>query len=213
MRSNRESGFTLIEVMIVIGILSLLMTALWPSISRALGASEEGETRTRMMELRAAIEEFHREYGFYPSDDFANFGDEIEIKAKPDGINTGIESLVMFLSWKPNARMDLSDNEAWLANTDGDKNSVEIPGLQRNDKVEVVDAWGNPFAYFTSHNYGKSQTVRLGGEAGDDVIVRAYKNPNSKGYLAPRTYQLISAGEDFAFNTEDDLTYPEVPRE
>ncbi|MCA8941574.1 MAG: type II secretion system protein [Planctomycetes bacterium] len=215
MRSQRpQSGFTLIEVMVVIAILSLLITALWPSISRALGASEETETQARMMELRAAIEEFQREYGFYPSDDFQNFGDEIEIKAKPDGVNSGVESLVMFLCWKPNARMDLTDNEDWLDNTDGDENSVEIPGLQRTAKMEVVDAWGTPFAYFTSQNYTKQQQIRLGGDgAGDDVIAKAYKNPNGKGFVGPRKFQLISAGPDREFNTEDDLVYPAVPRD
>ena len=63
---------------------------------------------------------------------------------------------------KGRQKSDFGERESWLGNTDGDKNSVEVPLLKRLDKVEVLDAWGTPFAYFHNRNYGATQTMTLG---------------------------------------------------
>ena len=210
-KQHRRSagGFTLIELMIVIGILSLLMVALQPAISSAFGRSEAAETRARMLLLDTAIKSFDEEYGYFPPDDFQERGSELGVTVPRDPVNTGIESLVVFLSWSANGGTDLTENEKWLGNTDADESEVLIPLLERTAKVEVLDAWGSPIVYFHNRGYAQSQTVRLA--SGDDVKVKAINNPNSQGYLSPRKFQLISAGEDGAFGTEDDLTHPELP--
>lgn len=210
-----RNGFTLLELLVVIGIISLLAVALLPNITQAMWSSEETDTQARMSQMVLAIESFERKYGIYPPDDFkVVLPDELPIKAKVDGINAGIESLVIYLSWKDFGGVTLDEHEDWLANTDGDDNEVLIPLLDRSSKVEVVDAWGTPFAYIHNRNYAKVQTI-LGfsddGLGGESMRVRACKNPNSSGYLNPRKFQLISAGKDKVFDTGDDLIYPPPP--
>ncbi|MHC5064827.1 MAG: type II secretion system protein [Planctomycetota bacterium] len=209
------AGFTLLELLVVIAIISLLAVALLPNITQAMWSSEETETKARMNELALAVESFERKFGLYPPDDFKSIlPDRLPVQAKPDGINAGIESMVIFLSWKNFGGVTLESHEDWFANTDGDDNEVVIPLLDRSSKVEVVDAWGTPFAYFHNRNYSKVQTmVGIGDDAlgGDSMRVRAFKNPNSSGYLNPRKFQLISAGKDRIFGTEDDLVYPPPP--
>jgi prepilin-type N-terminal cleavage/methylation domain-containing protein len=215
MRSNRSAGFTLIELLIVIGIIALLAVAFAPAITQALTRGEEAETIGRQQFLVTAIDAFVREYGFAPPDDLSG-NEQLGIKTTADKINAGIESVVIYLSWTPRGAGRLDEKEAWLANTDGDQNVVPIPLLQRTAKMEVLDGWGTPFAYFHNANYQKSQTIRtkdIGEIPGVEMEASARKNPRSAGYLAPRGYQLISAGPDLTFGTDDDIVHPEPPRD
>ena len=97
-----QSGFTLIEILVVIGILSLLAVALIPNL---VSGSEEGrrlETQTRMTTLKTAIDGYERRHGHYPPDDFTDL--QGKVKNRADGINAGIESLVIFLHQEAGGR-------------------------------------------------------------------------------------------------------------
>lgn len=210
-------GFTLIELLIVIGVISLLVAAFSPAILGALGRGEEAETSARQTGLVAMIEGFQRVHGFYPPDDFTQLDQQIKgIQLKADPYNAGIESLVIYLSWEDKGGGRLDEHEDWLGNTDADSNGVTIPLLSRQQKMEVVDAWGTPFAYFsakTGSGYAGAQKIRLAGDPPEVVTAKPYKNPRSDAWLSPRGFQLISAGPDRVFNTEDDLVHPPLPIE
>ena len=206
--TSPQSGFTLIEILVVIGIISLLAVALIPNL---VGASEEGrrmETQARLTTLKTAIDTYERRHGHYPPDNFADL--EGKVKNSADGINTGIESLVIFLHQEAGGTT-LVDYEDWLTNFDGDDNVSVIPLLERKAKVEVVDAWGVPFAYFCAGSGGYDRVQRIMDGVGEQEA-RAWRNPKSSGYLGSRRYQIISAGPDSQFNTDDDMTSPALPR-
>ena len=100
----RHGGFTLIEVLVVIGILTLLVVAFAPSIFGALTRGEEVETRARLMSLQTMCEAYARVYGEYPPDDFSIVARDSQAEwnlGNDNGKNSGIESLVMHLSWEP----------------------------------------------------------------------------------------------------------------
>lgn len=202
-------GFTLVELLVVIGLLGMLAAVLLPAITGARKQGEAVETQARMQHLTQAVEAFHRlkGRGYYPPDDFTAVADgEVKAKGSADETNAGIESALIFLHQRAEGYPVLDDKEDWLGNTDGDANATEIPLLKRRAKMELLDAWRTPLAYFTSSGYGRKQKIKL--ESGDVLDVQAWKNPNSNGYLAPRGFQIISAGPDCKFNTEDDLTIP-----
>jgi prepilin-type N-terminal cleavage/methylation domain-containing protein len=209
-RPMGQRGFTLIELLVVIGLLSVLAVVLLPAITSGREEGNRVETRARMQHLAQAAEGFQRlkNRGYYPPDNFQNPADpEVKAKGTEGETNAGIESALIYLHQRAEGLSVFDDKEDWLANTDGDSNAVDIPLLQRKAKMEVVDAWGTPLVYFTKASYGKVQKVKL--PSGDTVDAAAWKNPNSDGYLAPRAFQVISAGPDQKFNTDDDLTYPE----
>ncbi|MEM7198975.1 MAG: type II secretion system protein [Planctomycetota bacterium] len=202
----RSAGFTLIELLIVIGIVGLLAAALLPNV---LGAQTEGEiteTRARMMFLAQAAKAYERksDAGGYPPDQFGN----LKTTIKADQVNTGIECLVIALCSAPLGRDTLADHLDWLGNTDGDKAGTSIPKLGHQEKMEVLDAWGTPIAYFCSANGGYERKQRVQLETGDVESAHAIKDPKSGKYLAPGKFQLVSAGPDTLFNTDDDVTHP-----
>lgn len=205
----RQRGFTLIEILVVMGILSLLAVALIPNL---VGAGEERrrtETLLRRQAIQNAIDSFEMRHGFYPPD---NFVDPLGVvKATADTVNPGIESLMIFVHQQIGGST-LVDHEDWLTNTDEDDNGTVIPLLERKSKVEVVDAWGVPFAYFCAGAGGYETAQRIRDQLGVESLARAWRNPNSSGYLGARRYQLVSAGPDMVFNTDDDITWPARPR-
>jgi len=209
-RRREAAGFTLIELLVVLGILGLLVVALLPNVLSATKKGDQTETQARMLFLRTAIEAFERKNGYYPPDNFVD--PDGKVKPKADSVNSGIESLVMFLSQKATGGETLADHDDWLENTDGDKNNSEIPLLGRVDKVEVIDSFGTPFAYFTSQfgGYDKAQKVKRTDD--EEVTAHAAKNPATGKFHSPGKYQLISAGEDGQFGTPDDLIYPPLAR-
>jgi hypothetical protein len=128
---------------------------------------------------------------------------------RPDnGINTGIESLVVFLC-NQHGGVNLGDHPGWLSNTDKDDNGAVVPQLDTTERKEFVDAWNTPFVYFSSTSSGSfehPQKIRLPEDLGD-VTATAWKGP--AGYLGHGRFQLLSAGKDRIFNTEDDISFPE----
>jgi prepilin-type N-terminal cleavage/methylation domain-containing protein len=193
-----QRGFTLIELLVVISILTLLVVSFIPGIVDSRQDANAKETHGRMLLLNTRIEAFERspQHGWYPPDDLTHPDPESRFAvAKDNGINTGIESLVVFLDQDRGGF--LSEQAGWLVDTDKD------------DHKEVVDAWGTPFAYFSSTTAGsfeQPQKIRLPGDGGD-VPALAWKGPD--GPLGQHKYQLISAGKDKTFNTDDDIVWPE----
>lgn len=218
----RQAGFTLLELLVVIAIIGLLVVAFGPALAGALGRGDEATTRARQIELVAMIEAYQRYFGEFPPDDMSIVAKDKQANwqlGSDNGKNTGIESLVLHLSWDTKAGGRLDEHPDWLENTDADKVAVEIPMLQRRDKVEVVDAWGTPFAYFSA-KVGKAYQgtqVTVGrvveGAQPLETTARPWKNPDTGAWLNPRKFQLVSAGPDLVFNTEDDIVYPEIPKE
>lgn len=208
---HNSRGFTLIELLIVIGIIGLLAVALLPQIVGVMGAGREAATVARIQMLQQMIARYEQKHGRYPPSDSDMAEKGVNIKG--DGTNSGIECLVIHLSQKSlGVNFSFDDRADWLQNTDSDDNGAEIPELRTTKKLEVVDGWGTPLAYFHNSSYGKSQRIMLAddeGEGGELVTVNAMKGP--RGSLNPRKYQIISAGEDFEFGTADDVTYPVRP--
>ena len=209
--SKNSRGFTLIELLIVVGIIGLLAVALLPQIVGVMGAGNEAATVARIQMLQQMIAKYEQKHGRFPPSDFAMAVQGVNVKG--DSTNSGIECLVIHISQRSlGVNFSFDDKADWLQNTDSDDNGADIPELRTTKKLEVVDGWGTPLAYFHNASYGQTQRVMLGdpeGEGGEMVTVSAMKGP--RGFLNRRKYQIISAGEDFEFGTADDVTYPAKP--
>lgn len=208
---ERHHGFTLIEILIVIGIIALLAVALLPNIVGASKKAEIAETSSRVNMVVSIAEAFERvgKHGYYPPDDFV--APDFTEKPKINGINTGIESFLFYTHVKKQGiNGTVEDKTDWLTNTDGDDGGVPIVLLGTTKLQEISDKWGTPLAYFNHTNYEKAQRIKRAD--GEEVTARAMKNKATGAWLNPQKFQVISAGPDFEFGTEDDVTYPEQPK-
>ena len=68
MQANRKSGFTLVEIMVVVVIIGLLAAISVPAFARAREASQNTRLANDLRIYAGAIETFTTETGVYPED-------------------------------------------------------------------------------------------------------------------------------------------------
>lgn len=195
-------GFTLLELLAVMAILAILASVSIVGFQKFQARGEERKVEALITQLASLAEgEYETAKGDYPPDDYSGLA-----ARGPNDKNVGIESFVASVA-QPAAPWPLPD-ERHLANVDGDKFPKKVTSYGTLDAFELVDGWGNPLAYFHAKSYGKPQKVtakrRETGEL-EDQEVRAVMNPKTQLFHHPESFQLISAGRDGVFGTEDDL--------
>lgn len=199
-----RAGFTLVELMAVMVILGILAFFLVPVLLTTEESAKIQTTRAELANLGSVCDECERDRGWYPPSKFKS-----EWGSPPNELNTGVECLVLALwsdNWEAGGRLDVEK----LANTDGDRSAGPITDLPSSELFECVDAWGNPIAYIASADYGVDHRYVTFAADGSTVesVVRAAKSTKTGRYVGHGKFQLLSAGPDGEFGTEDDISHP-----
>jgi len=203
-RRPRAAGFTLIEVLTVILIIAILAAVLVTQLRDSEQASRVQTTTQLLAKLEAAIKSYENDQGSSPPSSFTSAQEVAN-----DGDNVGIEALVVALwSKKYEAGGLLEDVRDQLINMDGDSSPKQLTDFGTRELLEIPDAFGNPLAYIERSDYGVGNRnyLTLGEEGEVRSAATAFKNPRTGQYYQAQTFQLISAGLDGAFGTEDDIT-------
>ncbi len=172
----RERAFSMIEMLIVIGIIAILASLLLPTLRAHFEAARIDEMKSQLGIIEAALE-------LYKS----AFGDSPPSSAAGNTINAGNELLLAGLLTKQGGGPFVQPDRIarWLDDGDGD------------GRREIVDPWRTPWVYFHPSDY-------TGGEVyykcrGKQVIVRpATKKENENVYENLTSYQLWAWGPNRA---------------
>jgi prepilin-type N-terminal cleavage/methylation domain-containing protein len=203
MRQTRipgRAGFTLLELLGVIVILGILLVFLMPILSNAQKSAKVTSTQIFLQELSAAITEYENEKGDFPVSSWKE-----EWGTPPNLTNIGCEALVIQLygtKWETRLSQDQ------LCNTDEDESKKALARFQKSALFEIKDAWKNPIAYLHRRDYGQAQPYAMtdgGGVPTGESTFRARMNSQTGQYWNPKGFQLVSAGPDCEFGTEDDI--------
>ncbi|MBC8403674.1 MAG: prepilin-type N-terminal cleavage/methylation domain-containing protein [Planctomycetes bacterium] len=197
--SSRRSGFTLLELMVVIVIVGVLLGAFIVSGGGIFGKAEINNTKTRLQTLAQLIASYRSVENDYPDD-------RLPRNASASALNENSEALCLaffdpsYTGQKPKLE--------WLGNTDDDSSSRQLTIFSDKQLKEIVDGWGNPIVYFESMHYDRAAQC-FAGEDGQFVeqTVTPARDQGTGLALGQNGFQLISAGPDGIFDTEDDIVH------
>jgi len=206
---TRERGFTLIELLAVMAILAILASVSVVGYQKFQRLAENREVEAQIDQYAHGLIEGEYEVakGDYPPDDLPSGS------RPPNDVNAGPEALLAALA-APGVPWGAPDSKH-LGNTDNDKFPKGITTYATPDAFEIVDRYGNPLAYFHCKSYGRKQRIRAkvrDTAEWEDQDVEAVKDPKTGQYFNPDSFQLISAGRDGVFGTDDDLANFEMPQ-
>lgn len=198
-----RGGFTLIELLAVLLIIAVIGAALVPSLLSSSEAVETTSTRTLIAQISAEIEAYEREIGDYPPSTFPG-----DLDPRPTAVNMGAEMLVIALLPADGSYRASEAYEDALANSDQDVLKSSLTRFSDPSAFEFADAWDNPIAYLHRRDYvqgGEYLSYSYVEDAWVEQVVTGEVNPKTGDPRRPDSFQLISAGADGVFGTEDDI--------
>ena len=203
MRNLGRAGFTLLELLAVIMIVAVLAAVLVSQLGEGEQAALASRTKQDLAMLESILSQYELDHGRYPPSSFTP-----EQGVPNDGENVGIEALVVALNsngWKMGGH-ELRDDQ--FGNTDDDLSARSLTDFGNRKLLELVDGWGNPIAYIYRTDYGVENRIYVTVDEKGEVqrsTPAAVKDPLKGQYFKHDKFQLISAGPDCAFNTDDDI--------
>lgn len=221
----RARGFTLIELMIVIGIIVLLAAVLVVSFSGVFGKRDDAVAKTHIETLSANLQAYQTKWHSYPSSSLAALGAQTRLTmavTDPNDSNMGIEALVVALRSKKNGGPYLDSalfaSDDYRKNCDADEladNAFEFEDGTALGLFEIVDPWGTPYVYLNMNDVRNAQNPTLGRvhtEDGTDFELKVsdlqdkLKHPTTGQY--PQGYVIWSFGPDKKndYGRGDDIT-------
>lgn len=197
---NPASGFSLIEILVVITIIGLLITVSTGAYQKFIDRADIAKTGTLIIELEEYGSDYNDRRGDYPPSLLKSLG----LATTGDESNEGIEAFVQAL-YNKDYDGHRPDSTSELINLDEDEANKNKTNFPKAELLEFKDAWGNPIIYIRHTDYEKSFTYTMWGTGTETAEVQALKNPQTGTYFNFESCQIISAGPDGEFDTDDDV--------
>lgn len=201
-RASR-AGFTLVEILAVIIIIAVLVAFLIPNLLAGRDSVDIGATKTFLDQVSSEIESYERQEGKFPASTFPK-----DMDPKPSTTNMGIEALVIALMPADGSYNAAAAYDDKLCNTDSDNTKRSLTRFTSADAFEIKDSWDNPIAYLHRRDYEKGCAYLTFVEDEADFLeqkVTAAVNPTTGDPYRLDSFQLLSAGPDGLFGTDDDI--------
>jgi len=151
-RIQRKAGFTLLELLVVIAVISFLMAALFVGLSKLRSRTQAGQARNLVEKLQSALETYHLKFRAYPAPTNALLYDIPTMTAAYTfaDLEKNNEELYYYLAtqFKKGANTARGEVEAAVTGgpfITGGLNDRET--MTRSGKTYIVDPWHNLVVY------------------------------------------------------------------
>ena len=205
---DRDGGFTLIEMLVVICIIAILTGLVTAGIHSALVSSRTSSSEVMLQNISGALSTYQTQWGDYPPSTVAELGGR-----PPNGVCNGIEALVACLaSKKRSGPLYQPPADEQYTNVDGDQDAATAKATDwffgDSQLREYSDFFGFTLIYLHHKDYAKPRaevvTYRFS-TGGEEFKVLPEKSPATKAFVNPGRFQLRSPGRDGKPDTGDDV--------
>ena len=144
---RKRSGFTLIEILIVISIIALLSSFVLVAVSKGKQGAAEALVTTMVSNLNNALQQYVQDEGTYPA---------IDKKTNPQRNDFPELFNALFGDRKPNGPggrnapyMQIKQDQVvvWDEDTESYRKATPSEINKAEDKKYILDAWGQPYVY------------------------------------------------------------------
>lgn len=217
--SRRVLGVTLVELLIVIGVMVMLLSILLVALTPSLRQAKVMQTENRMRQIQLALSDYHLGVRTYPSTTTSHAND-VTSTDSPSGakilatallgeLEDGVAQGFYQAGRRYGPYMDF--NAEWIIDSNDD------------DSIEYIqDIWGNPILYYHRvanripdgtagapplwGNGGRFDTTHNQSIVADAKVDETYLTTDEARTVARSArYIIVSAGPDREFGTEDDM--------
>ncbi|MDY0176820.1 MAG: prepilin-type N-terminal cleavage/methylation domain-containing protein [Lentisphaeria bacterium] len=144
----RSSRFTLVELLIVIGIIAILAGILLPVISGAAKRADMTKAKAEITTLVNAIKQFESTYGHLPLPSHPSAYDE-----KNAFTGNQYRDLILMLQAEPRTPGSSDYNYPSFNSSNPNTRRTRFLDVVGNDPGEFSDPWGNNYYIHLDHNY------------------------------------------------------------
>jgi prepilin-type N-terminal cleavage/methylation domain-containing protein len=180
-------GFTLIEMLVVIGIIGILASLAVPAATGVMKKAKKVKTSAALKDIQIAIKMYQQEYNRYP----IRAGTTTE---SPIALDEG-SSLLKILLGENDQKMNPREIK-FIEPTMGKNGSGGLTGTEGN--YGLKDSWGEPYQVLMDANYDNKIANPDTKNEDKDVSSGAPAN-------LPVGVAVYSHGEDKKPNTKDDI--------
>lgn len=182
--SNQQSGFTLVEVVVVIAVVALLSAIIVPVVAKQIDDAKISRAQNECVVIAAAIQQFYKDVGTYPSHNGTNpntiRGLVSGTAVDPDVAGTAIEygftadgNDDWYDAAGAAAQMDIFDNHLNVNSPQGNADAYATTGEFRWKGPYLapigMDPWNHPYMcniYAAFHGSGTMCVVMSAGPNG-----------------------------------------------
>lgn len=198
-RQNHLTGFTLVELLVVIVILIFLAGITIPIVSSVQTNAKKGVTSAQISQLEIALKQFESDFGVFPPDSYTTSDTVVSIGGtnipRDNDLNTASKCLVFFLGSKFTFSSTsfnaiygpyIEFKRAQLAqvtgvNFTGTGTNITIEGINGTTNVyQYKDPFGSFYSYdssspsnntasFDIYSFGPDKTDDSGASTSDDI--------------------------------------------
>jgi prepilin-type N-terminal cleavage/methylation domain-containing protein len=126
----KRSGFTLIEMLVVIAIIAILAGLLFPAINRALETAKRNQAAADVRSIAGAITMFYNDYGYLPIELSRQGDNDISAESEAE-----VQRIIQVLT-----AVDRGANEAHAINP---RRKVYLSMPKFSEEGTFNDPWGN----------------------------------------------------------------------